>query len=52
MILPKNFGHYFHVGLTTFWTCIAVWEKLRPRFIWSQFPAVGRYPNRIVRCGL
>ena len=33
MILPKNFGHYFRVGLATFWTCIAVWETFQNGFL-------------------
>ena len=32
-LLPKHFGHYFRVGLATFFTCIAVWETLQNGFL-------------------
>ena len=29
MTLPEHLGHYFRVGVATFWICIAVWETFQ-----------------------
>ena len=33
MILPGHFGHYFRVGLATFWICISVWATFQNGFL-------------------